>query len=106
MNGSNRDGYESKISVANAPSYRRWNTFRQFDQALSDYYETNSVSIPIYTGHFQPTYSNWDYTFAEINGDLDLFGFSNYKEFISTNNSNFDVNGKKLEQEDTSSVAQ
>lgn len=50
LNGKNRDFYPGE----NGMSDRNWVTFRQFDQALSDYYEENQVSIPIYTGHFQP----------------------------------------------------
>lgn len=89
LNGSNRDTYD----VTNGPSQRNWVTFRQFNQALSDYYEENSVAIPIYTGHFQPSYSNWGTTFATIASTLNLYGYDNYNSFFSTNNSTINING-------------
>lgn len=88
LNGSNRDDYD----VANGGSQRNWVTFRQFDQALSDLYEKNNVSIPIYTGHFQPSISGWGTRFEDIAGTLDLYGYSNYNNFFSTNNSSIDIN--------------
>lgn len=88
LNGSNRDSY----NVANGASQRNWVTFRQFDQALSDLYEKNNVSIPIYTGHFQPSISDWGTRFEDIAGTLDLYGYSNYNNFFSTNNSSIDIN--------------
>lgn len=59
-------------------SDRNWVTFRQFDQALSDYYEENQVSIPIYTGHFQPDSLN-GCKFSVINNTLQLYGSNDYK---------------------------
>ena len=94
LNGYNRDGYGS----IKAASQRTWVTFRQFDQALSDYYGENSAKIPIYTGHFQPTYFDGDATrFKTIASTLNLYGYSdvnpNYGRFFSTNNSTLNVNG-------------
>lgn len=87
LNGNNRDSYKG----ANDASHRNWVNFRQFDQALSAYYKSGNVSIPIYTGHFQP--SVWETSFCDIAHTLDLWGWINYKSFISTNNSGFDING-------------
>ncbi len=93
LNGYNRDSY----GTSTGGSQRNWVTFRQFDQALSDYYEENNASIPIYTGHFQPSYSNWKTRFADVAGTLNLYGYStsspNYGRFFSTNNSTLDVSG-------------
>ncbi len=87
LNGTNRDFYGG----ANDASHRNWVNFRQFDQALSDYYESGNVSIPIYTGHFQP--DKWGIPFRDIAHTLDLWGWKNYNSFISTNNSGFDIKG-------------
>lgn len=95
LNGSNRDDYKE----TNGASQRNWVTFRQFDQALSDLYSENNVSIPIYTGHFQPSYSNWTTKFTDISNTLNLYGFNKntgtdaYKSFMSTNNSTINING-------------
>ena len=56
LNGNNRDNYDNSD---NSGSQRNWVTFRQFDQALSDYYKSRGVAIPIYIGHFQPSISGW-----------------------------------------------
>lgn len=85
LNGNNRDDYNQN----NAVGQRNWVTFRQFDQALSDYYKAADVSIPVYIGHFQP--DGMSYNFGSIAGTLNLFGWDNYADFISTNNSNYDV---------------
>ena len=88
LNGKNRDFYPGE----NGMSDRNWVTFRQFDQALSDYYEENQVSIPIYTGHFQPDSLN-GCKFSVINNTLQLYGSNDYKKFFSTNNSAIDADG-------------
>lgn len=89
LNGSNRDDY----GVSTGASHRNWVNFRQFDQALSDYYKNKGVSVndAIYTGQFQPNeYGNSSYGFGEIAGTLSLYGYDeNYKAFISNNNSGF-----------------
>ena len=100
LNGNNRDNYDND----NAVNQRHWVPFRQFDQAISDYYQSyvdnnagKSIIYPIYTGHFQP--SDWDKRFADIASTLNLYGWSSYNIFIAANNSNFDIggnaNGKK-----------
>lgn len=91
LNGNNRDSYGGD----NSASQRNWVTFRQFDQALSDYYKGSNVAVPIYTGHFQPDYSNWEYRFSAIADTLNLYGYNkgNQNSFMSTNNSTLDVNG-------------
>lgn len=98
LNGKNRDDYDQNNPAAG--SQRSYVTFRQFDQALSNYYENKNVSIPIYTGHFQPDYkennSQWGNPFSAIAGTLDLYGYNknNQSGFMSTNNSTLDANGK------------
>lgn len=92
LNGNNRDSYDND----NAVNQRHWVTFRQFDQAISDYYQSyvdkntgKPIIYPIYTGHFQP--SNWGTKFADIASTLNLYGWSSYNIFIAANNSNFDI---------------
>ena len=67
--------------------YRHWVTFRQFDQALSDAYGNGCIQL--YTGHFQPNWSDWGYPYSDIAGILNLNGYdpSNQNGFMSTNNS-------------------
>lgn len=95
LNGNNRDSYDND----NAVNQRHWVPFRQFDQAISDYYQSyvnnntgKSIIYPIYTGHFQP--SDWAPKFADIASTLNLYGWSSYNIFIAANNSNFDIGGK------------
>lgn len=101
MNGFNRDNYEGE----NGTSQRNWVTFRQFDQALSDYYRESRVQIPIYTGHFQ--LNNDRNQFQHIAGTLNLFGWDsnsnsdNYKKFLSTNNSVLNINGADKDDDGT-----
>ena len=94
LNGKNRDSYDND----NAVNQRHWVPFRQFDQAISDYYQSyvnkntgKSIIYPIYTGHFQP--SDWAPKFADIASTLNLYGWSSYNIFIAANNSNFDIGG-------------
>lgn len=94
LNGNNRDSYDND----NAVNQRHWVPFRQFDQAISDYYQSyvnnntgKSIIYPIYTGHFQP--SDWASKFADIASTLNLYGWSSYNIFIAANNSNFDIGG-------------
>lgn len=91
LNGSNRDSYGSSTGA----SYRNWVNFRQFDQALSDYYENKGVSKndAIYTGHFQPTYGGWGYPFETIANTLNLYAWDQYNTFMSNNNSNLNSDG-------------
>lgn len=97
LNGNNRDNY----SGGNEVSQRNWVTFRQFNQALSDTYAAGKVSIPIYTGHFQPNWDDWEYRFSDISDTLRLSGYNknNQNSFMSTNNSTMDIyaNGDKYD---------
>ncbi len=100
LNGKNRKNYDND----NAVNQRHWVPFRQFDQAISDYYQSyvdnnagKSIIYPIYTGHFQP--NDWEPKFEHIASALNLYGWSSYNIFIAANNSNYDIggnaNGKK-----------
>lgn len=100
LNGKNRKNYDND----NAVNQRHWVPFRQFDQAISDYYQSyvdnnagKSIIYPIYTGHFQP--NDWEPKFEHIARALNLYGWSSYNIFIAANNSNYDIggnaNGKK-----------
>lgn len=95
LNGKNRDTY--KYNESNKASYRNWVTFREFDQALSDYYKKANAQYPIYTGHFQPTYFDWGYTFEGISAALNLWGFNKDFEkksrFMAINNSTINEDG-------------
>ena len=92
LNGKNRNSYDQNFP---ALSHRNWVPFRQFDQAISDYYQSynkntgKSIIYPIYTGHFQP--NTWDKKFVEIASTLNLYGWSSYNIFIAANNSNYDI---------------
>ena len=99
LNGKNRNSYDSYDQNFPALSHRNWVPFRQFDQAISDYYQSyvdkntgKSIIYPIYTGHFQP--NTWDKKFVEIASTLNLYGWSSYDIFIAANNSNYDIGGK------------
>lgn len=80
LNGKNRDGYGEYKGA----SHRTWVTFREFDQALSDYYQTAGAQYPIYTGHFQPAGS---LEFSQIEDTLKLFGYNDFGRFMAINNS-------------------
>ena len=85
LNGKNRDGYGEYRDA----SHRTWVPFREFDQALSDYYKDAGAQYPIYTGHFQPAGSP---EFSQIASTLNLFGYSNddnvkFNRFMAINNS-------------------
>lgn len=101
LNGNNRDKYNSTYYTPGEKggfaSQRSWVTFRQFDRALSDYYSNCKAQYPIYTGHFQPTYSNWGITFETISAALNLWGFNkdfeNKNRFMAINNSTINEDG-------------
>lgn len=104
LNGNNRDSYNP--NGYNSASQRNWVTFRQFNQALSDTYKDNQVSIPIYTGHFQPDWKDesgvpWGFGFSDISSTLGLYGYNikDQRTFMSTNNSTMDIyaNGDKYD---------
>lgn len=93
LNGKNRKNYDND----NTPNQRHWVPFRQFDQAISDYYQSyvdknteKPIIYPIYTGHFQP--NDWYMPFSAVAATLNLYGWAkNYQIFIAANNSNFDT---------------
>lgn len=105
LNGKNRDNY---IDNDNKASHRNWVTFREFDQALSDYYSNSGTTVPypMYTGQFQPDAvgadgRDWGIRFNEIADTLNLYGYKKDKNlFMAVNNSTSDRNGKGLGQND------
>lgn len=82
LNGNNRDNYGGWTGV----SHRTWVPFREFDQALSDYYQDANAQYPLYTGHFQPDSGT---NFSDIAGTLNLFGYDNVNRFMAINNSQY-----------------
>lgn len=88
LNGMNRDNYGGWTGE----SHRTWVPFREFDQALSDYYRDANAQYPIYTGHFQPDNGH---EFSQIAETLKLFGYTNVNRFMAINNSQYneDHNG-------------
>lgn len=95
LNGNNRDNYAIDPDFS---TYRIQVPFRQFDQAVSDYYRNyknaNSILYPIYTGHFQCADNHH---FSGVAEGLSLFGWSKrekdeskYKSFMAANNSEID----------------
>lgn len=100
LNGFNRDSYPD-----NSINSQRWYvTFEQFDRALSSAYEKNkNVKYPLYTGHFQPSISDWSCPFAGVAAGMNLYGWGDpnketekekYNTFMAVNNSALDINGK------------
>ncbi len=69
LNGKNRDNYPKQGDVTNNRIYQ---PFRQFNMALSDYYEDNGAKSPLYWGNFQ-NYS--DSHFNDIAETMELFGY-------------------------------
>lgn len=94
LNGQNRDAYD----LVDIASHRIYQPFRQFNQALSTYYEQNNVTYPLYWGNFQ-NFTGSHY--SEIAGTLNLYGYSENEKnkFFYENNSMWDSNGQKIEQE-------
>lgn len=95
LNGNNRDNYATDPDFS---TYRIQVPFRQFDQAVSDYYKSyknvSSILYPIYTGHFQCADNHH---FSGVAEGLGLFGWSErgkneskYKSFMAANNSEID----------------
>lgn len=93
LNGKNRDRYGEYKGA----SHRTWVTFREFDQALSDYYQDANAQYPLYTGHFQPSYFGGNYQFREISAALNLWGlnsaFKDENRFMAINNSTINEAG-------------
>ena len=89
LNGSNRDDYKSDIAVN---THRIYQPFRQFNMALSDYYQVKGATSPLYWGNFQNYNDATD--FKNIAGTMNLFGYPNskddsnlYQKFFYENNS-------------------
>lgn len=98
LNGSNRDDYKSDIAVN---THRIYQPFRQFNMALSDYYQVNGATSPLYWGNFQNYKEATD--FKNIAGTMNLFGYPNskddsnlYQKFFYENNSMWGSDGNKL----------
>ena len=97
LNGSNRDDYKSDIAVN---THRIYQQFRQFNMALSDYYEKNNATSPLYWGNFQNYKGSH---FRDIAKTMNLFGYDDsdgnsdlYKKFFYENNSMWGWDGKEL----------
>ena len=92
LNGNNRDNYDD-VGIA---THRIYQPFRQFNQALSQYYETNKVTYPLYWGNFQ-NYGGAHY--SEIADTLKLYGYSNNtNQFFYENNSMWGIDGNEITQ--------
>lgn len=105
LNGKNRDNYKDNDNKA---SHRNWVTFREFDQALSDYYSNSGTTVPypMYTGQFQPDAvgadgKEWGIRFSEIADKLNLYGYTDKKRFMAVNNSTSNIKGEGLGKEET-----
>lgn len=107
LNGNNRDVYSTDYGEKTFANNRNWVTFRQFDQALSDYYSQSgtTVNYPMYTGQFQPDAADsngtWGLRFSDIASTLNLYGYANTKTFMAVNNSTSDINGNGLAADQT-----
>ena len=98
LNGLNKDNYQSNIPV---DSHRIYQPFRQFNMAVSDYYQVNGATSPLYWGNFQNYNDATD--FKNIAGTMNLFGYPNskddlnlYQKFFYENNSMWGSDGNKL----------
>lgn len=105
LNGKNRDNYKDNDNKA---SHRNWVTFREFDQALSDYYSNSGTTVPypMYTGQFQPDAvgadgNEWGIRFSEIADKLNLYGYTDKKRFMAVNNSTSNIKGEGLGKDET-----
>ena len=105
LNGKNRDNYKDNDNKA---SHRNWVTFREFDQALSDYYSNSGTTVPypMYTGQFQPDAvgadgNEWGIRFSEIADTLNLYGYTDKKRFMAVNNSTSNIKGEGLGKDET-----
>lgn len=91
LNGNNRDNYTSQKEVKN---HRIYQPFRQFNMALSDYYQENKATSQLYWGNFQNYKGSH---FDEIAGTMKLFDYEkNRNKFFYENNSMWDWTGKQL----------
>ena len=104
LNGMNRDNYGGWTGE----SHRTWVPFREFDQALSDYYSNSGTTVPypMYTGQFQPDAvgadgKEWGIRFSEIADKLNLYGYTDKKRFMAVNNSTSNIKGVGLGKDET-----
>lgn len=95
LNGNNRGSYNQSSPTV---SHRNWVPFRQFDQALSDYYKDAKAEYPIYTGHFQPGGGT---NFSDIATTLNLFGYDKFKRFMAINNSQYNEDSQNNDNNHT-----
>ena len=95
LNGNNRGSYDKNSSTV---SHRNWVPFREFDQALSDYYKDAGAQYPLYTGQFQPAGTA---EFSQIADTLKLFGYDNLKRFRAINNSQYNEDPKNNDNNHT-----
>lgn len=96
LNGNNRGSYDQSSPTV---SHRNWVPFRQFDQALSDYYKNANAPYPLYTGHFQPGGGT---NFSDIAGTLNLFGYNtNDRRFMAINNSQYNEDSQNNDNNHT-----
>ena len=73
LNGNDRDNYSYNNALKGLSNLHFiYQPFRQFNQALSTYYDVNNASSPIYWGNFQ----NFEGCFfGNISGTLNLYGY-------------------------------
>lgn len=96
LNGNNRGSYDKNSSTV---SHRNWVPFREFDQALSDYYKNANAPYPLYTGHFQPGGGT---NFSDIAGTLNLFGYNtNDRRFMAINNAQYNEDSQNNDNNHT-----
>ena len=96
LNGKNRDNYPKQENVTN---HRIYQPFRQFNMALSDYYQDNQARSPLYWGNFQNFEGSM---FKDIASTMNLFGYDSYNKFFYENNSMWGKNGESLKISDDS----
>ena len=73
LNGNDRDNYSYNTTLKGLSNLHFiYQPFRQFDQALSTYYEDNKAASPIYWGNFQNYEGSF---FGGISGTLNLYGY-------------------------------
>lgn len=73
LNGNDRDNYSYNTALKGLSNLHFiYQPFRQFDQALSTYYEDNKAASPIYWGNFQNYEGSF---FGGISGTLNLYGY-------------------------------
>ena len=84
INGQNRDNNPGGSGEAGFKETRNLFSFRQLDQALSDYYSQHQVSRPMYTGDFDPGLD----TSKNVANSLGLYGYSSDtdQDFYKDNN--------------------